>query len=415
MNVMERFRRSFSFNWGVGTIEFGPGKAAEIGKLVKGTGSKKVLVVTDKGLVEAGILPMVTSHLDEADIDYTVFDEIEPNPIDTTADKGGKIARDTKADVIIGVGGGSAIDSAKAISLLATNPGSIRDYQIKSEEDFYNVKKHPLTLFTVPTTSGTGTEGNFWSIITNTDNWSKMAIGGPPVYPGGPCIAAKVAIDDPLLNVSLPPYQTATTGLDAFAHHYDAYTANVANPISDALSEYSIGLIRDYLPIAHSNGKDIEARTMMMLASCLGGISFANSDCSGVHCLGEALGGMYGNPPRPVIPHGLCCALFLPWVMEYNAMTDPVKHAKVAELLGIDTSDMSLIEAAYACVDGIKALIRALGLPTSLKTCGVAEKDLNAIAERAMWNVSLGSNPRPLNKEVFQEILGKAYDGWCNV
>ena len=158
--------------------------------------------------------------------------------------------------------------SSKAIALLATNSGTIRDYQIKSEEDFYNLKNHPLTLFTVPTTSGTGTEGNFWSIITNTDNWSKMAIGGPPCYPGGPCIAAKVAIDDPLLNVSLPPFQTATTGLDAFAHHYDGYTANVANPISDALSEYSIQLIRDYLPIAHANGTDVQAREMMMLASC---------------------------------------------------------------------------------------------------------------------------------------------------
>lgn len=412
MNVMERFRRTFSFNWGVGTIEFGAGKVSEIGNLVKSKGAKKVLVVTDKGLVDAGVLPKVTSHLDDAGIDYAVFDEIEPNPIDTTADKGGKLARDIKAEVIIGVGGGSAIDSAKAISLLATNSGSIRDYQIKSEEDFCRIKNHPLTLFTVPTTSGTGTEGNFWSIITNTDNWSKMAIGGPPVYPGGPCIAAKVAIDDPLLNVSLPPYQTATTGLDAFAHHYDAYTAKVSNPISDALSEYSIGLIRDYLPIAFANGQDVEARTMMMLSSCLGGISFANSDCSGVHCLGEALGGMYGNPPRPVIPHGLCCSLFLPWMMEFNAMTDPVKHAKVAELLGIDTSDLSLVEAAYACVDGVKMLIKAVDLPTSLKDCGVEEKDLAAIAERAIWNVSLDSNPRPLNISVFLDILNKAYQGW---
>ncbi len=412
MNVMERFRKTFSFNFGVGTIEFGAGKAAEIGNLVKSRGAKKVLVVTDKGLVDAGVLPKVTAPLDDAGIEYKVFDEIEPNPVDTTADKGGKLARDIKADVIIGLGGGSAIDSAKAISLLATNSGSIRDYQIKSKEDFYRLKNHPLTLFSVPTTSGTGTEGNFWSIITNTDNWSKMAIGGPPVYPGGPCIAAEVAIDDPLLNVSLPPFQTATTGLDAFAHHYDAYTANVANPISDALSEYSIGLVRDYLPIAYANGQDIEARTMMMLASCLGGISFANSDCSGVHCLAEALGGMYGNAPRPVVPHGLCCSLFLPWMMEYNALTDPVKHAKVAKLLGIDTSGLPLIEAALACVDGVKMLIKAVDVPTSLKACGVKEKDLEAVAERAVWNVSLESNPRPLNLNVFLDILKKAYQGW---
>jgi alcohol dehydrogenase class IV len=412
MNVMERFQRSFAFNWGVGTIEFGAGKTAELGNIVKGMKANKALVVTDKGLTETGILEKIKAPLGQAGIDYTIFDEVEPNPIDTTAEKGGALAREMQADVIIGVGGGSAIDSAKAISVLATNPGSIRDYQIKSEEDFENLKIYPTPLITVPTTSGTGTEGNFWSIITNTDNWSKMAIGGPPCFPGGPCIAAKVAVDDPLLTVSLPPFQTATTGLDAFAHHYDGYTANVANPISDALSEYSIQLIRDYLPIAYANGTDVQAREMMMLASCLGGISFANSDCSGVHCLGEALGGMYGNPPRPVIPHGLCCTLFMPWMMEYNAMTDPVKHANVARLLGENTQGLSLIEAAKKSVDGIKRLIQTVELPTSLKACGVEEKDLAAIAERAVWNVSMASNPRPLNYDVFLDILKKAYQGW---
>ena len=412
MNVMERFQKSFTFNWGVGTIEFGSGKITKLGNIVKEMKANKTLIVTDKGLVKAGILEKITTTLDEAQIDFTVFDEVEPNPIDTIVENGGALAKDIKAEVIIGVGGGSAIDSSKAISILATNPGSIRDYQIKTEEDLENIKIHPTPLITVPTTSGTGTEGNFWSIITNTDNWSKMAIGGPPCYPGGPCIAAKVAIDDPLLTVSLPAFQTATTGIDAFAHHYDGYTANVANPISDALSEYSIQLIRDYLPIAFTNGTDVQAREMMMLASCLGGISFANSDCSGVHCLGEALGGMYGNPPRPVIPHGLCCALFLPWMMEYNAMTDPVKHANVARLLGENTEGLSLIEAAIKSVDGIKRLIKTVELPTSLKACGVEEKDIDAIAERAVWNVSLESNPRPLNHDVFLDILKKAYQGW---
>jgi alcohol dehydrogenase class IV len=412
MNMRERFRKSFTFNWGVGTIEFGPGKIAALGDIARNMKANNALVVTDKGLVKTGLLEKVTGPLEEAGIGHTVFDEVEPNPIDTTADKGGALARKIKADVIIGVGGGSAIDSSKAISILSTNPGSIRDYQIKGEADFKNIRIHPTPLIAVPTTSGTGTEGNFWSIITNTENWSKMAIGGPPCYPGGPCIAAKVAIDDPLLTVSLPPFQTATTGIDAFAHHYDGYTAKVANPISDALSEYSIQLIRDNLPIAFANGADVEAREMMMLASCLGGIAFANSDCSGVHCLGEALGGMYGNPPRPVIPHGLCCALFLPWMMEFNAMTDPVKHANVARLLGENTQGLSLIKAAQKSVDGIKRLIEAVELPTSLQACGVEEKDLEAIAERAVWNVSFESNPRPLSYDVFVKILKKAYHGW---
>lgn len=412
MNVMERFRKSFSFNWGVSTIEFGAGKTGELGKIVKGMKSQKVLIVTDKGVGQAGILEKVEAPLKAAKLDYRVFDEVEPNPLDTIVEKGAGLTRDMKPDVIIGLGGGSSIDSAKAISVIATNPGTIRDYQIKEEADFERIKVHPLPLIAIATTSGTGTEGNFWSIITHTDNWSKMAIGGPPTYPGGPCIAAKVALDDPLLTVTLPPFQTASTGLDAFAHHYDAYTANVSNPISDALSEYSIGLIRDFLPIAYANGKDVEAREMMMLASLLGGISFANSDCSGVHCLGEALGGVYGNPPKPVIPHGLCCTLFLPWVMEFNAMSDPVKHANIAKFLGEKVDGLALIDAANQSVEGIKRLIKAVELPRSLKELGVKEEDLEAVAERATWNVSFESNPRALSYEVFMDILKKAYHGW---
>jgi alcohol dehydrogenase class IV len=412
MNLMERFRRSFSFTWGVGTIEFGAGKAAQLGSMAKAMKTRHLLIVTDKGIIKSGIIAKIEEPLKASKVSYTIFDEVEPNPLDTIVEKGAAIARDIKANAIIGLGGGSSIDSAKAISILATNPGTIRDFQIKSPEDFQKLKIHPLPLIAIPTTSGTGTEGNFWSIITHTENWSKMAVGGPPVYPGGPCIAARAAIDDPLLTVSLPPGQTACTGLDAFAHHYDSYTANLSNPISDAISEYSIKLVRNFLPIAYTNGKDVEAREMMMMASLLGGISFANSDCSAVHCLAEALGGMYGNPPRPVIAHGLACSLFLPWCMEFNCLTDPVKHANVAKFLGEDVHGVTLNVAAHRCVDGIKRLISAVGVPTSLQAVGVKKDDLPAIADRATWNVSVDSNPRPLNRDVFLDILNKAYTGW---
>jgi alcohol dehydrogenase class IV len=412
MNLMERFRRSFSFTWGVGTIEFGAGKVAQLGAMANAMNARNVLVVTDKGIVASGIIAKIEEPLKEAKVSYAVFDEVVPNPLDTIVEKGAALARESKAGAIVGLGGGSSIDSAKAISLLATNPGSIRDYQIKSPEDFKKMKIHPLPLVAIPTTSGTGTEGNFWSIITHTENWSKMAIGGPPVYPGGPCVAARASIDDPLLTVSLPPRQTAFTGLDAFAHHYDSYTANLSNPISDALSEYSIKLVRNYLPIAFANGKDVEAREMMMLASLLGGISFANSDCSAVHCLAEALGGMYGNPPRPVIAHGLACSLFLPWCMEFNCLTDPQKHANVAKFLGEDIHGVTLNAAAHRCVDGVKRLIKSVEVPTSLQALGVKKEDLPAIADRATWNVSVDSNPRTLTREVFLDILSKAYTGW---
>lgn len=412
MTVKERFQKSFTFNWGVSTIVFGSGKSSELGEIIKGMNANKVLIVTDKGVVQAGILKKIEEPLEAAKLDYAVFDEVEPNPLDTIVEKGAKLAREIKPDAIIGLGGGSPMDSAKGISILATNPGSIRDYEIRGLEDFGKIKKDPTPLITIPTTSGTGSEGNFWAVITNTERWNKMAIGGPPPYPGGPCIAAKVALDDPLLTVTLPERQTATTGVDAFTHSYEAYTANVSNPIADALSEYSMKLVGEYLPIAYANGNDVEAREMMMLASCLGGIAFANSDCAGVHCLGEALGGMYGNPPKPVIPHGLCCSLFLPWMMEYNGMTDPVKHTNVAKFLGENIEGLPLTEAARKSADGAKRLIKTVELPTSLKALGVKEEDLKAIAERAGWNVSVGSNPRVLTYEVFLDVLKKAYQGW---
>ncbi len=412
MTVTERFQKAFTFNWGVSRIEFGSGKTSELGEIIKGMRAKRILVVTDKGVAQAGILKKVEEPLKASKLDYTVFDEVEPNPLDTIVEKGAKLAREVKPDVILGLGGGSPMDSAKAISILATNPGGIRDYEIRGLEDFGKIKKDPTPLITIPTTSGTGSEGNFWSIITHTERWNKMAIGGPASYPGGPCIAAKVALDDPLLTVTLPERQTATTGLDAFTHSYEAYTANVSNPIADALSECSMKLVGEYLPIAHTNGNDVEAREMMMLASCLGGIAFANSDCAGVHCLGEALGGVYGNPPNPVIPHGLCCSLFLPWIMEFNCMTDPVKHANVAKFLGENIEGLPIREAAARAVDSIKNLIKTVELPTSLKTLGVKEEDLKRVAERATWNVSVESNPRTLNQEVFLDILKKAYQGW---
>jgi alcohol dehydrogenase class IV len=412
MAITERFQKSFTFNWGVSTIEFGSGKTVDLGEIIQGMNAKKVLTVTDKGVVQAGILEKIEEPLKSAKLDHTVFDEVEPNPLDTIVDKGASLAKEIKPDVIIGLGGGSPMDSAKGISILVTNPGGIRDYEIRGLEDFGKIKRDPTPLITIPTTSGTGSEGNFWSIITNTERWNKMAIGGPAPYPGGPCIAAEVALDDPLLTVTLPGRQTATTGLDAFTHSYEAYTANASNPIADALSEYSMRLVGEYLPIAYTNGNDVEAREMMMLASCLGGIAFANSDCAGVHCLGEALGGVYGNPPKPVIPHGLCCSLFLPWVMEFNCMTDPVKHAKVARFLGESIEGLPLTEAAFKSIDGVKRLIKIVELPTSLKGLGVKEGDLEAIAERASWNVSVESNPRTLNQDVFLDILKKTYQGW---
>lgn len=412
MATMQRTLKCFSFYWPASLI-FGRGKVVELGKIIKDSGYKKALVVTDQGLVKAGIAGKITKILEDAAISYELFDKVEANPLDTIVEAGAKFARESKPDVIIGLGGGSSMDTSKNIALLATNPGTIREYSYTvCGPAGAKAKAHPLPLITIPTTSGTGSECNFWAIATHTEKWEKMAIGGPETYPGGPCIAAKIAIDDPELTVGLPPKQTASTGVDALSHLIEGYTANVANPVCDALAEYGMRLVAETLPIAYTNGKDINAREGMMMASCLGGVSFASTDCAGMHCLGEALGGVYGNPPRPVIPHGVTCALAAPWIMEYNCMTDPAKFARIAELLGEDICGLSLKAAALKSVDAVKEIIDTVELPHSLKELGVDEKDLPKIAERATWNLSVGSNPRVLTYDVFLEILKKEYDGW---
>ncbi|MBS7656093.1 iron-containing alcohol dehydrogenase [Candidatus Bathyarchaeota archaeon] len=409
--LKERFLRTFSYVWGP-QIEFGCNSIQKLKDIVESMNTKKVLLITDKGIINVGFHKMVKELLEDADAEYEIYDKVMPNPLDSIVEDGAALAKKVKPDLILGLGGGSVIDTAKGISLLTTNPGSIREYEVRSPEDFGKIKNYTTPLITIPTTSGTGSEANFWAIITNTEKWNKMAIGGPPSYPGGPCIAAKIAILDPLLTKSLPPKQTAVTGIDALTHAIEAYTAAVANPVSDALAEYAIRVIGEYLPIAYGNGNDIEAREMMTLAACLAGISFSNSDCAGVHCLGEALGGVYGNPPKPVIPHGLACSLFLPWVMEYNYITDPVKFANIAKLLGENIEGVPLMLAAKKSIDAVKQLIKTLELPSSLKELKVVEEDLPRIAERATWNVSVNSNPRPLKYEDFLTILNKAYVGW---
>ncbi len=412
MTVMQRTLKSFEFYWQASLV-FGRGKVAQLGRIVKDSGYKKALLVTDQGLSEAGIARKVTTLLEEAGIGYDMFDRVEANPLDTIVEAGTKLAREIKPDVIIGLGGGSPMDTSKCIALLATNQGTIQDYSYTvCGPAGSKAKAHPLPLITIPTTSGTGSECNPWAVVTHTEKWEKMAIGGPATYLGGPCIAAKVAIDDPELTISLPPKQTASTGLDALSHLIEAYTANVSNPVCDALAEYGIRLVAENLPIAYTNGKDIDAREGMMMASCLGGVAFSSTNCAGMHCLGEALGGVYGNPPRPVIPHGVTCALAAPWIMEYNCMTNPAKFARIAELLGEDVSGLSLKAAALKSVDTVKEMINMVEAPHSLKELGVDEKDLPKIAERATWNLSLDSNPRVLTYDVFLEILKKEYEGW---
>lgn len=371
------------------SIYFGNGRSKEAGKVALALKGTKAMIVTDKGIVSAGLIKGIRQSLIEEKIEVTIFDEVEPNPRDTTVQKGSEIAKSAEIDILIAVGGGSSIDVAKAIGVILTHGGIINDY-----EGLENVTKPITPLIAVPTTVGTGSEVTFWAVITDTKRRFKMSVGSP-------FIAPRIALVDPDLVESLPPAITASTGMDALTHAIEGYTGKLSEPITDACGIYSIRMIAENIKAAvYDNSKD--ARANMLLGSLIAGICFGNSDVGGVHCMAEALGGQYDTP------HGTANAVLLPHVMEYNYPSNIKKFAEIAKAMGESTDGKTLEEAAYMSVAAVRKLNKDLHIPT-LAEVGVKEKDLKELARRSSVNVSVESNPREITEEDFLEIFKKAY------
>lgn len=289
---------------------------------------------------------------------------------------------------MVAISGGSVIDCAKAIGVLVSHDGKrIKDFEGKTA-----VKKQILPFIAIPTTAGTGSEVTFSAVITDTENNYKMTVRSP-------FMAAKVALLDPKLTVTVPPHITASTGMDALTHAIEAYTVKVSEPVSDALALYAIELISNNLVNAVKNGEDIEARACMLVGSLLAGIAFSHSDVGSVHCMAEALGGVYDAP------HGICNAVLLPYVMEYNVEFCIEKYARIAKAMG-ETFETSR-EGAMKAVERIKKLATEVGLP-SFKSLGVKEEDLEKLADMAAKNISTESNPREMTKEDYLTLFRRA-------
>jgi alcohol dehydrogenase len=370
-------------------IVFGNDVIGQLGDEAKNFG-QRALIVTDKGVLKTGVVEKIQQLLAAAQIEVAIFSDVDPNPRDKSVDKGAKKAKQLETDMLIGIGGGSAIDTAKAIGVIMQEGGKIQDYE------GLNVVKKPITpLIVVPTTAGTGTEVTFWSVITDTKRKFKMSIGSP-------LMAAKVAFVDPMLTLSLPKDITAYTGIDALVHSIEGYTANLSQPISDSLALTAIALIHDNIRKAYANGSNVTARYNMMLGSMLAGIAFGNSDVASVHCMGEAMGGLYDTP------HGLSMAVCLPYCIEYNIIANPEKFAEVAQALGETTAGLSTLEAAQKCVSAVKKLLADLNIP-SARTIGLKKQDLNRLAAAAAANVAVESNPRILDKQDFLGLFQRVY------
>ena len=370
-------------------VIFGPGCVSQVAEEIKAIGGVKPLIITDPGIRKAGIDRIVTDLLDEAGIEYEIFDGVEANPKDVNAEAAAKAARSAGAEFLIAVGGGSPIDCAKAVGvLLAHDAEFIKPYEGKTAATLPNPP-----LITIPTTSGTGSELTFSSVITDTKNKYKMTVKSPYT-------AATTALCDPQLTISVPPAVTAATGVDALTHSIEGFTATCSEPIGDAAALYSIELISKSLVKAFKDGTDLEARSNMLMASMLGGISFSHSDVASVHCIAEALGSMYD------LPHGTCNAIFLPFVMEYNMDYCIDRYARVAEAMGL-TFEMEK-EGAAKAVEYVKQLTVDVDLPT-FASLDPDPKDFRALAEMAYNNGSNGSNPRPMEIEDYETLLDNVY------
>jgi alcohol dehydrogenase class IV len=365
-------------------IVFGAGMISELGRILDRRHYSRVLLVTDKGVEAAGIVSKV---LEQA-VPQAVFDEIEPNPKHETVERGGDLARKLKPDLVIGLGGGSVLDAAKAIALLATNPGRIEDYE--GREKYLEA---PLPVLAIPTTCGTGSEVTWVSIITHTGRRVKMSIKGPLMYPA-------VALVDPDLLMTLPPHLVASTGFDALTHAIEAFTAKPATAITDGLAQEALRLIFRSLPGVHPDiGKNPVAREELMLGSVLAGMAFVNSDVGAVHCLAESIGAIYDTP------HGLANAVLLPFVMEFNQQAAEAKYARIAALAGIEVGNQE--EAAARLIQKIQALSRVLSIP-KFKDLGIPERDFELIAQKSFENNSNSSNPREALAADYLAILSRA-------
>ena len=389
---MSNFQSAFSFVLPT-KIVFGPGCIKSIPGELSELGINRPLIVTDAGVSAAGIIDKILAVL-PANINYRIFDKVEANPKDINVCEGAEVYKAFGADSIIAIGGGSPIDCAKSIGVLAANGAS----DIKAFEGKNKPTKPLPPLVSVPTTSGTGSELTFSSVITDTKNNYKMTVKNAFTAP-------KTAVCDPELTLTVPPSITAATGMDALTHAIEAFTATCSEPISDAAALYAVELIMQNLVPAFEDGCNLEARSRMLMGSMLAGIAFSHSDVASVHCIAESLGGIYD------LPHGTCNAIFLPYVMEYNMSYCERQYARIAEAMDIRCNSgrepASLSTMAQAAVDAVKQLAKDVKLP-SFSSLNVNPADYEKIALLSEKNGSNGSNPRPMTEKDYMAVIKMA-------
>ena len=378
--------RAFSYHIPT-QIEFGNGAIARLPEFVKALGGSRVLVVGDPGVQRAGLIDRVQAILTGASIFNAVFADVESDPATRSVDEGTVHGKANGCDLVVGIGGGSALDTAKAIGLMLVNDGNIKDYV-----GIGKVPRAGAPVIAVPTTAGTGSELTIWSVLSDKVAKAKISVGSVLNCPA-------IALLDPELTLSLPPQITAATGMDALTHALESYVNTATQPISEAMSEQAMTLIARSLRKAVADGSDVEARGDMLLASTIAAMAFNSTRLGLVHAFAMPLGAKFG------IPHGLVNAIMLPGVMRFNHLANPRKFARIAEIFGEKTASLPVEEVAALSVSAIEKLKLDVGITAKLSNFGVTEGRFDEIVDEAMLSGNVPVNPRQPTKDDMKALL----------
>jgi alcohol dehydrogenase class IV len=374
-------------------VECGNGIAEKTGELIKELGITRILLVTDKGVRAANLLEGIEKSLLSAGLNYEIYDEVEPNPSAQTIYKGTQCLKEHNSEAVLAVGGGSSIDTAKAIAVMANNTGGILDY-----EGVEKIPVPPLPIVAIPTTAGTGSETTNSTVITNKETSFKLGVLSSHLF-------SKLAILDPALTLQLPQEITAATGMDALTHAIESYTSKAANPVSQAFAMQAIKMIGENLTKAYFVGTDIESRENMLVASMMAGVAFSQSRLGNVHAISHTFGGVFN------IPHGIANAALLPFVMKFNLRACANQYKDIAVALGRDVTGLSTIQAAEKAIDAVTEMNKTMKIPLNIKELGVSLEFLPKLVEDSMRSGNVFINPRLTKAADIQLIIEKAYEG----
>ena len=368
----------------------GPGAVASLADECAALRLSRPMLVTDPGVAAAGLVEKVLPHLNGA----LVFDEVRPNPDIELVDRAADAYREAGCDGLVALGGGSSIDTAKSIGVVAAHGGSIAQYEWGRDP----IEQRIPPLVAIPTTAGTGSEVTLWAVITDHDRKVKFNVGGTAL------IGPHVALIDPELMLGLPPAVTAATGMDALSHAIECFTCDYHQPFNDAVALHAMELVGRWLRVAVDDGGNLEARTQMAHAALLGGMAYGTESAGAAHAMSQSAGGVHD------CPHGALTARVLGPVCEYNVPAAPERYARIAQALGVETHGLDALEAARRGVAEVGRLTDDVGIP-SMEELGFSVDEIPMLARIAFEDPQTHGNAREVDTAAYEEIYRAAFTG----